>query len=93
MSTQEGYLGMKQLLRAWFDKFGTINPQYGLKYFVSDHSLFVQHSFAGSIILVIYVGDVMIYGDDLHGIVALKEFLSTHFHMKDLGNLRYFLGV
>ena len=35
----------------------------------------------------------MIYGDDLHGIVALKEFLSTHFHMKDLGNLRYFLGV
>lgn len=23
----------------------------------------------------------------------MKEFLSTNFHMKDLGNLRYFLGI
>ena len=35
----------------------------------------------------------MIFGDDSHGITALEEYLSTHFHMKDLENLRYFLEI
>ena len=37
--------------------------------------------------------DIVIFGDDVHGIVALKDYLSTHFYMKDLSNLRYFLGI
>ena len=32
----------------------------------------------------------MISGDDSRGITALEEYLSSHFHMKDLQNLCYF---
>jgi len=32
----------------------------------------------------------VISGDDSHGITILKKYLSTHFHMKDVGHLRYF---
>ena len=35
----------------------------------------------------------MITGDDADEIQALKERLSGEFDMKDLGNLKYFLGI
>ena len=35
----------------------------------------------------------MISGDDSRGITTLKQYLSTHFHMKNFGHLRYFLRI
>jgi hypothetical protein len=36
---------------------------------------------------------MIITGNDSIGILELKQFLSQHFEMKDLGNLNYFLGL
>jgi hypothetical protein len=36
---------------------------------------------------------MIITGDDSLGILELKQFLSQHFEMKDLGTLSYFLGL
>lgn len=36
---------------------------------------------------------MIIMGDDLTGISDLKQFLSQHFEMKDLGSLSYFLSL
>jgi len=83
--------GLKQPPRAWFDKFRIVITQCGLKRCVSNRSLFVRHSSAGSIVVAVYVEDIVISGDASHGITALKEYLSTHFHMKDFGHLCYFL--
>ena len=43
--------------------------------------------------LLFYVDDIIITGDDLSGIQELKDFLSQYFKMKDLGHLSYFLGL
>ena len=42
---------------------------------------------------MVYVDDIVITGSDSTGISSLKSFLQDQFHTKDLGMLRYFLGV
>ena len=40
-----------------------------------------------------YVDDIVITGSDSKGILFLKSFIHSQFYIKDLGMLKYFLGV
>ena len=85
--------GLKQSPRAWFGKFSQAVEQFGMLKSKSDHSVFYKRSVAGIILLVVYVDDIVITGNDTRGISSLKSFIHTQFHTKDLGVLKYFLGV
>ncbi|KAK9065205.1 hypothetical protein SSX86_016588 [Deinandra increscens subsp. villosa] len=43
--------------------------------------------------LIIYVDDMIVTGDDGDEILQLKKNLSAEFEMKNLGRLKYFLGI
>lgn len=43
--------------------------------------------------ILIYVDDIILAGNDLSKISRIKAFLHDSFKMKDLGNLKYFLGL
>ncbi|GKV52960.1 hypothetical protein SLEP1_g59510 [Rubroshorea leprosula] len=47
----------------------------------------------GMVLLLLYVDDIIITGDDVVGIEELKQSLSQKFELKDLGVLSYFLGL
>ncbi len=47
----------------------------------------------GIVVIVIYVDDLIITGDNDADIFDLKKLLKQKFEMKDLGELRYFLGI
>ena len=85
--------GLKQAPRAWFAKFSSTIFRLGYTASPYDSALFLHHTDKGTILLLLYVDDMIIVGDDLSGIQELKDFLSQQFEMKDLGHLSYFLGL
>ncbi|OMO83306.1 Integrase, catalytic core [Corchorus capsularis] len=85
--------GLKQAPRAWFEKFNDTMRQIGFLQSANDSALFHLSSKQGTILLLIYVDDMIITGDDSKGIEQLKQHLFDKFEMKDLGFLRYFLGI
>ena len=85
--------GLKQAPRAWFEKFSTVITSIGFSSSNHDSALFVKCTNAGRILLSLYVDDMIITGDDVDGIAVLKSELTRQFEMKDLGSLRYVLGI
>ena len=84
---------LKQSPRAWFGKFSNVVQQFGMTRCEADHSGFDRHSSAGCVYLIVYVDDIVLTGSDNHGTSQMKQHLCDHFLIKDLGKLRYFLGV
>ena len=76
-----------------FAKFGSTISQHGFSDCSFDTTLFLRRSVHGITILLLYVDDMIITGDDKQGIQDLKHFLGHQFEMKDLDPLNYFLGL
>ena len=79
---------LKQAPRTWFAKFSSTISHLGYIASYYDSILFLRCTDKGTILLLVYVDDMIITGDDLSGIQELKDFLSQPFEMKDLGHLR-----
>ena len=55
---------------------------------------FFKHSLKGKVfILTVYIDDIILTRDDLTKIDKLKKILVEEFEIKDLGSLKYFVGV
>lgn len=86
--------GLKQSSRAWFERFGKAVISYGYLQSQADHTIFYKHSKDGKVaILIVYVDDIILTGNDETELAALKRRLAKEFQIKDLGVLKYFLGM
>ena len=85
--------GLKQAPRAWFENFSLVVAQQDFTSSPYDTAHFVRRSSASITLILLYVNDMIITGDDSAGIRSLQHFLSQHFEMKYLGTLSYFLGL
>jgi hypothetical protein len=59
----------------------------------ADHSLFTRQAGSTILVVLVYVDDLLVTGNDLASIQQLQQFLSRKFQLKDLGKLKYFLGI
>ncbi|XP_070005084.1 uncharacterized mitochondrial protein AtMg00810-like [Nicotiana sylvestris] len=57
------------------------------------HNAFLQGDLEEEVIILVYVDDLLITGDDAGLIQEAKRTLQNNFKMKDLGTLKYFLGI
>jgi len=85
--------GLKQAPRAWFERFSSVVRAAGFSSSDHDPALFVHTSGSGRTLLLLYVDDMLITGDDQKYIAFVKRKLSEQFKMSDLGSLSYFLGI
>ncbi|RVW24373.1 Retrovirus-related Pol polyprotein from transposon RE1 [Vitis vinifera] len=72
---------------------GDLQEEIYMKLPLYDSFLFFHSSASGIVLLLVYVDDIIITGIDCALITKLQRLLHTTFHMKDLGQLTYFLGL
>lgn len=85
--------GLRQAPRQWFAKLSTALKHFGFKQSSTDYSLFCYTKGHVSLHVLVYVDDLIIAGSSKVEVVKLKHYLSACFYMKDLGALKYFLGL
>jgi len=85
--------GLRQAPRCWFGKLSSALVRYGFQQSQKDHSLFCFHQKGVQLAVLVYVDDLVITGNNSDDIHSFKKYLHKCFHMKDLGRLKYFLGV
>ncbi|XP_021972077.1 uncharacterized mitochondrial protein AtMg00810-like [Helianthus annuus] len=85
--------GLKQAPWAWYQRFTDYVLTLGFVQSKCDASLFTFHQGSQVAYLLLYVDDILLvtYSDTLHG--NLMYHLAKEFAMKDLGPLRFFLGI
>ena len=75
-------------------RFAKVMKESGYKQSQGDHALFIKHSAVGGVTaLLVYVDDIIVTGNDEREKHEVKQRLATEFEIKELGKLKYFLGI
>jgi hypothetical protein len=85
--------GLKQAPRAWYEKIHAFLTTRGFIRTDADHSLYVLSESDGMVIIAIYVDDFTMAATSRTKLNTIKDSLSSHFAMKDMGALHYILGM
>ena len=85
---------LKQASRQWFAKFSsTLIQNLGSVQSKADYSLFTRQTGQSFLILLVYMDDVLLTSNNKAEVDEFKVLLNQKFKLKDLGDLRYFLGL
>jgi hypothetical protein len=85
--------GLRQAPRAWFEKFSSHLLTVGFTASQADPSLFIYRHGSTVLYLLLYVDDIIITGNLPTAVTELITNLASVFDLKDLGPLKYFLGL
>ncbi|WVZ14137.1 hypothetical protein V8G54_011703 [Vigna mungo] len=88
---QKSLYGLKQANRNWNHKLTSelLSIEYTQR--SADHSLFIKHSPSTITIIMVYVDDILLSRNNLSEITTVKDHLHSKFHIKNLGDLKYFM--
>ncbi|PKI55374.1 hypothetical protein CRG98_024225 [Punica granatum] len=85
--------GLKQAPRAWFQRLSNFLLSLGFIGSIADSSLFILRSRTYTILILVYVDDIILTRTPRAPFDSLMTALHQEFAMKDLGPLNYFLGM
>jgi len=85
--------GLKQAPRAWYSRLSTALIQLGFSISRSDTSLFILRRDNYTMLVLIYVDDILITCFNHAAIRDLLAALHRDFAVKDLGSFHFFLGI
>jgi len=83
--------GFKQSARLWNRKLREFLKRIGFYQLHSDHCVYINKD--TGVILAMWVDDLIIFGKSRVQVDKMKDQLRSEFEMKDLGPLRYFVGI
>jgi len=80
-------------MKHWFAKLSGALLAHGFVQIKADYSLFTFKKGIIFTTVLVYVDDMVVVRNNNQAIKELKKFLHMQFHLKDLGELKYFLGL
>ncbi|GJR59853.1 putative RNA-directed DNA polymerase [Tanacetum coccineum] len=93
MQMVKSLYGLKQTPRKWNEKLVSVLSDNFFMQSMNDFSLFIKNDKDVILALLVYVDDIIVTRNNSEEITKFKQFLSTKFLIKDLGKLKYFLGI
>ena len=85
--------GLEQASRQWNVKLTNALIEAGFQQSHLDYSLMTKKVGNDIVVVLIYVDDLLVTGSSCQLIEETKQVLKDHFRIKDLGDLRFFLGI
>ena len=85
--------GLKQASRQWYIKFNNTITSFGFKENIVDQCIYLKVSRSKFIFLILYVDDILLASNDLGLLSETKEYLSKNFHMVDMSEANYVIGI
>ena len=85
--------GLKQAPKQWNLKLTEALIDMGFLQFHYDYSLFTKRVGKEFFVILVYVDDLLVTDSNLNLIQQVRKDLQHRFKMKDLGELKYFLGI
>lgn len=87
--------GHKQAARCWFTKFHNALSHLGFEASKKNRCIYFRKgkTITDYIYLLLYVDDVFIISGDMEKIINIKKELGVKFNMKDMGEIKLFLGM
>lgn len=89
----KGIYGLKQSGRKWFERFEKSLKKLGFAKSSSDPSLYIHTRGTSSVILLVYVDDILMASNSEHLLRVIKQLLTSEFEMTEMGEPSYLLGV
>jgi hypothetical protein len=90
---KKSLFGLNQAPQAWYSKMDNFLMATGFSRCHSDPNVYTKKGESHLIILVLYVDDLILTGNDPKILNHVKTNLKKKFEMNDLGFLHYFLGL
>lgn len=85
--------GLKQANRQWYIKLSDFLSSLHFKQSYADTSLFTLNQDGHTVVLLVYVDDIILAGDSSVLLKQIKQQLHNKFSIKDLGAIHYYLGI
>jgi hypothetical protein len=85
--------GLRQAPRAWNVKLDKSLKNLGFRRCLSEQAVYTRGNGVDTVILGVYVDDLIVTGGNPEAINFFKRQMMTEFEMTDLGLLSYYLGI
>lgn len=85
--------GLKQAGRQWYKKLDVTLKELGFQSSAADPYMYISVKGGDKVIIAVYVDDILIASSNEEMSESIKEKLMRSFEMRDLGDLKYCLGI
>ncbi|GJU14485.1 retrotransposon protein, putative, ty1-copia subclass [Tanacetum coccineum] len=85
--------GLKQASRQWNKRFDDEIKKFGFTQNPDEPCVYLKASGSYVAILILYVDDILLMGNNIPMLQDVKSYLGRSFSMKDLGEAAYILGI